>query len=188
MLEASKNETHQHIRRVQELLMGMIQNLQQRLLVHDTSKLLPPESSGFAECTSMLKGLTYGSDEYKAELASMKDALSHHYQMNRHHPEHFKGTVWREEGKPDEWVGAGMHGMTLVDLVEMFCDWCAATERHKDGNIGKSIDHNMTRFGFGETLACIMVNTAQLYCMGARNHLAYRPTRNTELQEAIDHE
>jgi len=77
-------------------------------------------------------------------------------------------------GKPDEFFGAGIRGMTLVDLVEMFCDWCAATERHEDGDIGRSIDVNMGRFGYGEALASIFVNTAQEYNMGRGSHRAYR--------------
>jgi hypothetical protein len=68
-----------------------------------------------------------------------------------------------------------MAGMTLVDLIEMFCDWCAATERHEDGDIGRSIDVNMKRFGYGETLASIFVNTAQLYGMGRASCRACRP-------------
>ena len=90
--------------------------------------------------TPLLKQLTYGSDEYKAVLDGMRPALKHHYNKNSHHPEHYRD---------------GISGMTIVDLVEMFCDWCAATERHEDGNIDRSIIQNMERFGYGEVLAHI---------------------------------
>jgi hypothetical protein len=53
-------------------------------------------------------------------------------------------------------------GMNLVDLVEMFCDWKAATERHDDGNIKKSIDHNKKRFGLAEQVARLLHNTVEL--------------------------
>jgi hypothetical protein len=148
-IEASKNETHRHIRRVQELLMGMVQNLQQRLLIHDTTKLLPPEADIFAEATGKLKGLTYGSDEYMEQLAKMKPALDHHYACNSHHPEHY--------GE------AGINGMDLLDLLEMMVDWKAATERHADGCLFKSLEHNKERFDISDQLQTILTNTAVRY-------------------------
>lgn len=159
MKHDSKQDTQDHIAKVKSHIDGIIMELARRSIVHDASKLEEPEKSIFDEVTPRLAGMTYGSEEYDASLAEMKPALDHHYASNEHHPEHNAN---------------GMAGMTIVDLVEMFCDWCAATERHDDGNIGKSIDHNMQRFGYGETLASIFVNTAQLYCMGRRNHVAYR--------------
>jgi hypothetical protein len=50
-------------------------------------------------------------------------------------------------------------GMTLLDLVEMFCDWKAATERHADGSIEKSIQHNKGRFKLTDQLASILENS-----------------------------
>jgi hypothetical protein len=171
----SREDTLKHIERVRKYLDVLIMAVVMRKEGHDASKLESPEKETFDRVTPLLAGLTYGSDEYKAMLAEMQVALDHHYAHNRHHPEHFKGTEVRQGGKVVERWNEGMRGMTLADLVEMFCDWCAATERHDDGNIGKSIDHNMTRFGFGETLASIMCNTAREYSMGRRSHHAYRP-------------
>jgi hypothetical protein len=56
----------------------------------------------------------------------MGDGLKHHYSHNRHHPEFF--------GED------GVDGMTLVDLIEMLADWKAATERHDDGDLAKSLE------------------------------------------------
>jgi hypothetical protein len=148
-IEASKNETYKHIRRVQELLMGMVQNLQQRLLIHDTTKLLPPEAEGFATCTDKLRGLTYGSDEYRDQLAEMKPFLDHHYACNSHHPEHYGES--------------GINGMDLLDLLEMMVDWKAATERHADGCLFKSLEHNKERFDISDQLQTILTNTAVRY-------------------------
>jgi hypothetical protein len=53
--------------------------------------------------------------------------------------------------------------MTLVDVVEMFCDWLASSQRHADGNILKSIDYNKDRFGMAEQLTTVLENTAKLY-------------------------
>jgi len=76
----------------------------------------------------------------------MKPALDHHYANNRHHPEHFKGK-------------GGTNGMDLVDLIECFCDWAAATKRHANGSLKKSIEYNQKRFGIGNQLTKIFHNT-----------------------------
>ena len=76
----------------------------------------------------------------------MKPALDHHYARNRHHPEH--------------WPTNGIRDMSLVDLIEMFCDWKAATERHADGSLLKSIETNKKRFGYGDELEHIFLRTA----------------------------
>jgi hypothetical protein len=56
----------------------------------------------------------------------------------------------------------GLSGMTLVDLVEMLCDWKAATLRHADGDIRKSIEGNQKRFGYSDELKQIMLNTLEV--------------------------
>lgn len=53
----------------------------------------------------------------------------------------------------------GLHGMSLLDLIEMLCDWKAATLRHDDGDIRKSIDICQKRFGFSNELRRIFENT-----------------------------
>jgi hypothetical protein len=52
--------------------------------------------------------------------------------------------------------------MTLLDLVEMICDWKAASERHNNGNIRKSIEVNGKRFEMSPQLIRIFENTADL--------------------------
>jgi hypothetical protein len=100
----------------------------------------------FDEFTPKLKTSTYGSDEYKAFLADMGDGLKHHYEANRHHPEHFSN---------------GADDMTLADLIEMLADWKAATERHDDGDLAKSLEIQRERFGLSDQLAAILRNTAE---------------------------
>lgn len=60
-------------------------------------------------------------------------------------------------GKPE----AGIAGMDLFDLVEMFFDWKAATERMANGNIHKSIEINRERFKMDPQVADIFSNTAK---------------------------
>jgi hypothetical protein len=53
--------------------------------------------------------------------------------------------------------------MDLIDLLEMFCDWKAASERHANGNIYKSIKINKQRFNISDQLEQIFINTAKRY-------------------------
>jgi hypothetical protein len=140
----SEAETRKHIARVNELLHHMVKRLLDRGVVHDASKLKEPEAETFDRVTERLSGLEYGSDDYKAMLAEMKPALDHHYAKNRHHPQHFPN---------------GVTDMTLVDVVEMICDWKASSERQNDGNILKSIEHNKERFNMDHQLTQILINT-----------------------------
>ncbi len=52
--------------------------------------------------------------------------------------------------------------MTLVDIVEMLCDWKAASLRQNNGNLLKSIEVNAQRFGYDDQLKNIFINTAKL--------------------------
>jgi len=140
-------ETCAHIGMVAKYL-GIIEHqLLVRECEHDFSKKHPPESDIFDIYTPKLKGTTYGSDKYKRYLTEMKPALDHHYANNRHHPEHHEN---------------GINDMNLIDLVEMFCDWMAATKRHADGDIIKSIEINGERFGISEQLKSILRNTVEV--------------------------
>lgn len=141
-----KLETLKHIHRVRYFLSLMIDELDKRARNHDQTKLESPEKEIFGEHTEDLGKTIYGSLEYKTLLEKIKPALDHHYAKNRHHPEFWQNSV---------------NDMTLIDLVEMLCDWKAATERNKDGNIRKSIDHNMKRYEISEQLTSIMHNTVR---------------------------
>ena len=142
----SRVDTGSHIYEVQCLFAAIIKDLLQRCVNHDRSKLVSPGVEAFDEFTSGLASTTYGSLEYKECLAAMKPALEHHYANNRHHPEHYPN---------------GVKDMTLLDIIEMLADWKAASLRHNDGNILKSISHNQTRFGYSDELKQILLNTVQ---------------------------
>lgn len=126
----------------------MIKDLIDRADCHDDSKLESPEVEVLTENTKKLANLTYGSDEYNNQLKSIEMAkyLEHHYANNTHHPQHYKH---------------GIDDMNLLDLVEMFCDWRAASKRHNDGNINKSIEVNGGRFNMSPQLIKIFENTAK---------------------------
>jgi len=165
----SRVDTFQHIQTVQVLLGTVIADLQQRQLTHDQSKLVAPEREVFDEYTPKLATSTYGSDEYKGFLEEMKAALEHHYAHNDHHPEHFEDDDWAAMysagDPPSRWARAPLQGvaaMDLVQLIEMLCDWKAATLRHNDGDILKSIEINQQRFGYSDELKQLLLNTLPL--------------------------
>ena len=140
----SKADTLQHIKRVNELLLTAVSELLIRAGKHDSSKLESPEKELFDEYTPKLKNCTYGSEEYKEFLKGLKVALDHHYENNSHHPEHYEN---------------GVNGFDLFDLIEMAMDWCAAVERHNDGDIFKSLEINTERFQLSNQIVCILHNT-----------------------------
>lgn len=144
----STKDTLDHIEKVINKMKVFVDKLYYRAIKHDQSKLHSPEKELFDKMTPILKGLEYGSDEYKKSLEELKPALEHHYKNNRHHPEYHE---------------KGIDGMDLLDIVEMFCDWMAATERTKDGDIVKSIEINKKRFGMSDQLTSIFMNTLKYY-------------------------
>lgn len=138
--------TMQHIECVRNYLNRVIINLLERGENHDQSKLESPEVEIFTEYTPKLAASTFGSEQYNTFKKEMCVALEHHYARNSHHPEHHKN---------------GVDDMTLLDLIEMLVDWKAASERHNDGNILKSIEYNGQRFKMSSQLIRIFENTAK---------------------------
>jgi hypothetical protein len=141
----SRPETREHIAQVQELLEEAIGDLRYRMAMHDLSKLEEPELTVFNEYTPKLADSTYGSDEYKSFLVGMGEGLKHHYAVNDHHPEHFEN---------------GMRDMDLLQVIEMLADWKAATLRHTNGSLRRSIEQNAERFDYGPEVRLLLFNTA----------------------------
>ena len=151
----SRPETQEHIDRVSFFMDKAIENLVKRSIAHDASKLVEPELSAFDIATPKLAGLEYGSDEYRASVRELGPALQHHYEANDHHPEHFERN--------------GVRGMSLMAIIEMLCDWRAASERTKQRTddpesvktFQAGLAHNQQRFGYGPELAEILENTVR---------------------------
>jgi hypothetical protein len=150
----SRPDTWAHISRVRHFLSVAIRNLHYRSDRHDKTKLEPPEVEGFDIATPKLAGMEYGSEEYKQSLRDLGPTLAHHFEHNDHHPEHFQN---------------GVVGMSLMALIEMLCDWRAASERVKqraDGDeylkrsFAEGLAFNQQRFGYGDELAQVLMNTA----------------------------
>lgn len=193
-------QTWQHIDLVVRLLTSAQIELMRRAVTHNQTKLIAPEREMFAKMTSKLRGLTYGSPEYKECLTEMLgEALGHHYEHNRHHPEFFpvcdpntdisKHRALVVTWKIHNWIGpdlekikvkqsdidaqevldyldvkqqeceSSVNNMNLFDILEMLIDWIAATKRHADGDINKSIEINTQRFALSPQLVEILKNT-----------------------------
>jgi hypothetical protein len=95
------------------------------------------------QCKSVLTGLkqiqvSYPEDEYVFGYAS--DIIEAHKQT----------------------LESNVNGMNLIDILEMICDWEAATLRHDDGDIYRSLEINKTRFGLSPQLVSIILNTVPL--------------------------
>lgn len=142
----SRPDTYEHIGQVRRRLLVVVNDLLSRADVHDASKLVEPELAIFDEFTPKLRDSPFGTPGYDANLKAMGAGLAHHYAANRHHPEHF----------PD-----GIHGMSLLDLIEMLADWAAAVQRHPDGDLAFSIEMNQERFGYGAEIKALLLNTAR---------------------------
>ena len=128
-------------------------DLRERAVDHDLTKLAEPEASGFAKWGGRLSEVEYGSQEYEQMLSRLREsALNHHYANNPHHPEYH---------------ASGIEGMLLTDVIEMFCDWSAATLRHKNGDIRESIEHNQDRFGDDDGFNKVLARTAPLIGEGS---------------------
>jgi hypothetical protein len=140
----SRPDTEAHVELVRRFLASVRGELWHRARVHDASKFEEPEKSMFDVIRPRLDHDDIDSDEYRATLRENEAALRHHYDRNRHHPEHF----------PD-----GIAGMTLWDVVEMVCDWAAASQRKPGGKV--NLDWAVKRFGISDQLASIIANTVR---------------------------
>ena len=141
----SSFDTNAHIRNIQMVLdLVIFPMLAERAAMHDASKLEEPEKSCYDEYIPKLKEAKYGTDEYNQIKKEMEDkGLAHHYSVSRHHPDHFQN---------------GVNDMNLIDILEMFCDWYAASLR-SDTTFDKGLPMNFEKFGIDKQLAKILENT-----------------------------
>lgn len=138
--------TRKHIHRVNELLIGAAMELLKRATVHDLSKLEMEELEPLQKMQDLIAvegHASYGSEEYKRRTEMLGPMLKHHYANNSHHPEHYEN---------------GVNGMDLFDVMEMFFDWKAASERSEESSIGVSA--SVDRFKIEPQLEQIIRNTA----------------------------
>lgn len=154
-------DTMAHIELVRNLLYEFSDELYKRAQIHDASKLEEPEKSIFRKHTKALDACEFGSDAYVQHKQKVRVALDHHYAHNRHHPEHHKN---------------GVADMTLIDIVEMFCDWRASSIKNNHGNTLDSIRVCQERFGFSKEFMHIFMNTVK----------TGTPIKNSNIKNSIE--
>ena len=144
-----------HISRVRRHINTFIQLLIRRAEKHDKSKLEEPELSWWKEMDKEPR-YPYGSKEYEQKLKRWSKVFKHHYQYNRHHPEHYE---------------YGISEMTLIDIVEMMCDWLGYKDTTTVTEALKVCDEQMARYDISEELRQVIFNTLLRYysLMGGKN-------------------
>ena len=138
-------QTLEHIESVQSYLNAVLIDLETRSALHDMSKLREPELSGFERLKTRLENIEYGTEDYMNALKEAHSTISHHYEYNDHHPEYHQ---------------YGISDMPLTALIEMLCDWKAASERTKNGSMGRSLKVNTKRFNIDHQLNDVLWSTA----------------------------
>lgn len=138
--------TRKHIDRVGELGREFIARFVHRLDTHDQSKLEPQEIIPLQELEDLREregDAAFGTPEYERRKGLLGPMLAHHYANNSHHPEHYQD---------------GVAGMDLLDLVEMFVDWKAASERGNEPAM--NLTFAIEKYKIEPQLASILRNTA----------------------------
>lgn len=143
----TKSLVLEHKLRVLTYLSRFINNLLARAVIHDDSKLTVPELEPYATVIDEFGKHPFGSEGYEQIKSQLQGAITHHYENNRHHPEHFEN---------------GINDMDLVDLLEMLADWKAATlNKGGNGDIHKSISMLSEKYGINPQLSQILSNTVK---------------------------
>ena len=138
--------TTAHILRVSSLLDEARDELHYRAISHDSSKYDLIEAGPLQDMQDLINRegpAAYGTEEYKRRTALLGPMLEHHYANNTHHPEHYPN---------------GVAGMDLFDLMEMFFDWKAASERGAESSMNLSF--SVKKYDIPPMLESILRNTA----------------------------
>ena len=140
--EINKIYTHKHML---SYYMGLIvKELLDRSIDHDNSKLTPEELDGYVKNGAILDNAVIGTQEYNDTLELMKKYNNIHYNRNRHHPEHFSN---------------GIDDMNLIDIIEMFSDWCSVSDIKNTDVLEVMENVLFKRFDIDEQLCNVIKNT-----------------------------
>ena len=149
-MQDSTEETLMHRESVARNIFVLVNALQDRAVTHDRSKLLPPEKATF-DAFPRDAVPPVGTTAYEKQREALGAALAHHYAVNRHHP---------------EFHANGLNDMTLVDIIEMYCDWMARIQQRQPKNpdaASDSFTYCQQRFGVSEQLHQVFLNTFDTY-------------------------
>ena len=138
--------TRKHIQRVSELCNLVAKEMMDRGVRHDSSKFLPIELEPLQRMQDLIEKegqAQFGTPEYKRRTDLLGEMITHHRANNSHHPEYYAD---------------GISGMNLFDILEMFVDWKAASERSESSVMG--LEFGISKFEIDSQLASIFRNTA----------------------------
>lgn len=162
----STNDSLLHMLNIQNVFdLIILPELSNRAINHDSSKLEDPEKEVYDKYIPLLRTAKYGTPEYEEIRKNMyNDGLKHHYESNRHHPEHFKN---------------GISDFTIIDLVEMICDHFAASLR-SDTSFIDGLDNNAKKYKYPKELTSIITNTYNEYFKDFENMMKH-PDKNQSI-------
>lgn len=146
-------DTRKHQQWVAEKMIEVAKRLLDRAVIHDASKFSDVEKNAYVGPVWELntRQVAYGSEEYIALVTQMGEGWEHHKAHNSHHPENVQVTL-------PEFAGDPFSGMDLLDLIEMLCDWCAASKR-RGNSPWLPLDKMEKDLGLSHQLRCVLQNT-----------------------------
>lgn len=109
-------------------------DLDERAIIHDASKLLDDEFSGFSRINGIARVQKFGSPEYKESMRTERPTIDTHFKRNSHHPERPELLAGKTT-EPDDYkymCALAEHEMTFLDVIEMVCDWWGARLGYDD--------------------------------------------------------
>ena len=130
-----------HVGIVRRNIKHFSQVLDRRAEIHDISKLSLEEFRGFVEVNQIARQYPFGSKEYKESLKD-NNVINLHFSRNSHHPEFYPN---------------GIDDMSLLDIIEMVCDWKAASETYGQTSFTDALAIQADRF---------KINKEQWYLIG----------------------
>lgn len=132
-----------HKEKVRRRLLFLSDELKKRADEHDDSKLKNPEIRYLIEMDKEPR-YPYNSPEYFNKMKRWQKFFGHHYDNNRHHPDHFRN---------------GILDMTLTDICEYLVDIISYYDEMHVHDGMDTIEKQQGRFGLDNQLSQILVNT-----------------------------
>lgn len=139
-------DTILHVGEVAENLEVCASNLRQRGFAHDRTKFKALEFDAFVSTREKFKKANFGTPEYQACIDIIKPAVDSHYANNSHHTGYYQN---------------GIKDMSLLDILEMVCDWKAANRRSPDLDFDESINRCVKKYNISPELEKIIRTTLQ---------------------------
>lgn len=115
-----------------------------RAMTHDNSKTTDEEYKYYKMVNNVNRNDFKTYEAYMDYIKpTLNKGLKHHYENNRHHPEHFDN---------------GVDDMNIVDIIEMMVDWKASIEQNGK-NLYEEVEYNFKKYNISEQLQKIILNT-----------------------------